>query len=993
MKNIIAFSILLISAVVVHAQAPQLIQYQAVARSAGGDLLQDKTIRLRINILDGSPGGPVVYQETHLAQTNPFGLFTLQIGGGTVLSGSMAGVNWASGSKFVRVELDPNGGTNYINMGVNPLLSVPYALHAASGGTNYAAGQGIQINGQTITNTGDNNANDDLLVTTNFSGDVTGLYNNLQLNPGVVGSSEIADQSIQGTDISAMGAAMGDVLKWTGSVWAPGADLTGGGGGFNAGTGIDITGSTISALNDNALWNALKLYGRNISSTQPNTGQVLKWDGTLWAPADDQSGGGGSYSAGSGISITGNVISALTAQALWNGGWLQGRFVADNAPSNGQALVWNASNSRWEPQTLSGAGLSGSGTSNYLSKFTGTNSLGNSLLYESLGRISIGTTSPQGKFHIAGTSNQPQLIVQAHENQSNDQPIVQIRETGGTELMRIHTDHPTNVFLGLSAGIANQVSSGSMGQFNSFVGSESGFTNDQGSQNTALGYRTLYENGDGSNNSVVGAFALRRNQSGNFNTAMGANAMENTISGSFNSAFGYNALNDNDSGINNTGLGALSLNANNSGNANTAIGHRAMFSNSIGSGNVALGQEAMYLSSIGNANVAIGTKALYRNAIRSFIVAVGDSALFFNSFGAIDPSQAIANTAIGSKALMLNTIGSENTALGYQALLTNSVSSRNTAIGFEAMYSNQLGEDNAVLGHRTMYQNNSGHFNTAIGNEALFANNSGSRNTAVGAKSMLNNFTGNDNTAVGYFSLEAIQTGDFNTATGYSALKTNNSGHNNTAVGAFALEFSNNQGNTALGYNAGGDLVLGSKNTYIGFDARNNLAGYSNSTALGAETFITGSNMVRIGNASVSSIGGYANWSNISDGRIKRDIREDVKGLDFIRMLRPVTYHLDLTAAATITGNTRPASEGVDAKEQERITGFIAQEVEDAARTSGFNFSGVDLPDNANDLYSLRYAEFVVPLVKAIQEQQSMIEAQQKEINLLKEQVKALLEK
>ena len=74
-------------------------------------------------------------------------------------------------------------------------------------------------------------------------------------------------------------------------------------------------------------------------------------------------------------------------------------------------------------------------------------------------------------------------------------------------------------------------------------------------------------------------------------------------------------------------------------------------------------------------------------------------------------------------------------------------------------------------------------------------------------------------------------------------------------------------------------------------------------------------------------------------------------------------------------------------------TGFIAQEVEQAAQSLGYEFSGVDAPKNENDYYGLRYAEFVVPLVKAVQEQQKIIEKQQKEIEELKRLVKEQLNK
>jgi trimeric autotransporter adhesin len=80
-------------------------------------------------------------------------------------------------------------------------------------------------------------------------------------------------------------------------------------------------------------------------------------------------------------------------------------------------------------------------------------------------------------------------------------------------------------------------------------------------------------------------------------------------------------------------------------------------------------------------------------------------------------------------------------------------------------------------------------------------------------------------------------------------------------------------------------------------------------------------------------------------------------------------------------------------KSQIRYSGFLAQEVEAAAKSAGYDFSGVDGPKNNNDIYGLRYAEFVVPLVKAVQEQQQMLEAQQKTIELLQKQIKLLEEK
>jgi len=120
-------------------------------------------------------------------------------------------------------------------------------------------------------------------------------------------------------------------------------------------------------------------------------------------------------------------------------------------------------------------------------------------------------------------------------------------------------------------------------------------------------------------------------------------------------------------------------------------------------------------------------------------------------------------------------------------------------------------------------------------------------------------------------------------------------------------------------------------------------------------------------------------YSNISDGRYKTNLQENVMGLDFIMRLRPVTYQLNLTGIANKlnTNKTEQMPEALRnaVTEQEKIilSGFVAQEVEKAANDAGYDFSGVEKPKNENDFYGLRYAEFVVPLVKAIQEQQGMI--------------------
>ncbi|MBL8000361.1 MAG: hypothetical protein JNL05_00245 [Flavobacteriales bacterium] len=116
------------------AQAPQRMSYQAVVRDANDALVTSAPVGLRLSVNQGSLQGTAVYVETHTATTNTNGLATLEVGGGTVVSGSFSAIDWSAGPYFLRTEADPQGGTNYTIDGGGQLLSVPYALHAANSG-------------------------------------------------------------------------------------------------------------------------------------------------------------------------------------------------------------------------------------------------------------------------------------------------------------------------------------------------------------------------------------------------------------------------------------------------------------------------------------------------------------------------------------------------------------------------------------------------------------------------------------------------------------------------------------------------------------------------------------------------------------------------------------------------------------------------------------------------------------------------------------------
>lgn len=166
---LLALSALLLIAAGSYAQAPGLMNYQGVARNAVGNVLANQKITLRLSIRDNSSAGPIVYSETRSVTTNTVGLFNVQMGsaGATNVTGTLPTVNWGTGNKFIQVEIDPNGGSSFTNIGTSQLASVPFALSA---GTSSPAGPA--------------------------GGALTGTYPNPQLANGAVDAGKIANGAI-----------------------------------------------------------------------------------------------------------------------------------------------------------------------------------------------------------------------------------------------------------------------------------------------------------------------------------------------------------------------------------------------------------------------------------------------------------------------------------------------------------------------------------------------------------------------------------------------------------------------------------------------------------------------------------------------------------------------------------------------------------------------------------------------------------------------------
>lgn len=130
-KLIGSLAVVLMTAISVYAQVPQGFNFQAIARGANGEILADQALGVKVSLIKGTEGENPLYEETHTVTTNPLGLIQIVIGEGTAAEGqSFSAINFGNDNYFVKLAIDPTGGTEYADLGTTRLLSVPYALVA-----------------------------------------------------------------------------------------------------------------------------------------------------------------------------------------------------------------------------------------------------------------------------------------------------------------------------------------------------------------------------------------------------------------------------------------------------------------------------------------------------------------------------------------------------------------------------------------------------------------------------------------------------------------------------------------------------------------------------------------------------------------------------------------------------------------------------------------------------------------------------------------------
>lgn len=262
------------------------------------------------------------------------------------------------------------------------------------------------------------------------------------------------------------------------------------------------------------------------------------------------------------------------------------------------------------------------------------------------------------------------------------------------------------------------------------------------------------------------------------------------------------------------------------------------------------------------------------------------------------------------------------------------------------------------------------------------------------ASEMLEKLTSNFNwksnsVAIGTLAFQSNTNGHDNSVCGTLALNHNTSGSNNAAYGAQSLN-RNETGNynTGIGDKSGYNITTGSENTALGAFALDNVTTYNKCTGVGAYADVTGSNQVQLGDTNVTVYAQTAVQTR-SDARDKIEIQDTVLGLDFIKKLTPRQFKMNSRELYFEQGKQRDYTATNDgSKAGKRFhQGFVAQEVKKVIEEMNVDFAGYQdhKINGGEDVLSLGYTEFIAPIVKAIQQQQHIIEQLQQRVTILEQ--------
>ena len=616
------------------AQAPNLLNYQGVARNAVGNPLPNQTMKLRLSIHDLLPSGAVVYSEIRQITTNLGGLFSVQIGsaGASSSTGTLGGVNWIVGNKFLQVELDPGSNNNYIDIGTVQLVSVPYAFGAGSAAT-------VKTNAN-LTGVVTSVGNATSIANGAITSDMIGTLNKSKVGLDLVNNTTDAAKPISTATQGALDlkASTADVTIALGSKLAI-ADSTNG-----YVTPAQLAAKTFDQTPiTNAIAGKLAIADSTIGYVTPTQLAAKTFDTTSLSSRINSKASAASLAtvtsnvASNTSSITANTAAlALKANiasptftgtvttGIINTGALSSTSVsAPTYASAPKTLSYTGTTINWNPAQGLNAAITL--TQNSTLSFTAAPPVGS---YGTIVLTQDGTGSRTITLPTIGSVTNKVL------GSTSTSTVALSTTANSKDILNFYFDG-ANCYWNIGQGYGDAASSSSSGNTNlaSSVtgtlaiangGTGSSVQNfvDLSTTQTIAGAKTF-----SADLNVNGINIGRGNSSRGNNNAHGYAALGSNTTGNYNNAFGFQALTANTTGQENSALGEYVLPKNTTGNFNTAMGTAAQRDNTTGDGNTGFGYHALLANTTGSNNTAIGNSADVASASLTNATAIGNGAI------------------------------------------------------------------------------------------------------------------------------------------------------------------------------------------------------------------------------------------------------------------------------------------------------------------------------------------------------------------------------